>query len=142
MKRLIDLVLAATLFVLLLPLMLMVAFLVLVVLGRPILFRQKRPGWKAIPFELVKFRTMSETGGADEVRLGRFGQFLGKSSLDELPELLSIIKGEMSFVGPRPLLMKYLPLYTKEQSRRHDVRPGLTGWAQVNAVMLREMRIE
>jgi sugar transferase EpsL len=132
MKRLIDMVLATTVFVLLLPVMLMVAFLVLVVLGRPILFRQTRPGQNAVPFELVKFRTMSETGGADEVRLGRFGQFLRKTSLDELPELLSIIKGEMSFVGPRPLLMEYLPLYTKEQSRRHDVRPGLTGWAQVN----------
>ena len=94
--------------------------------------RQTRPGQNAVPFDLVKFRTMREASGAYEVRLGKFGNFLRKSSLDELPELLNIIKGDMSFVGPRPLLMEYLPLYTKEQSRRHDVRPGLTGWAQVN----------
>jgi sugar transferase EpsL len=132
MKRLIDLVLGITLFILLFPVMLIVAFLVLVVLGRPILFRQTRPGQNAAPFDLVKFRTMREASGADEDRLGKFGNFLRKSSLDELPELLNIIKGDMSFVGPRPLLMEYLPLYTKVQSRRHDVRPGLTGWAQVN----------
>jgi sugar transferase EpsL len=132
MKRLIDLVLGITLFILLFPVMLIVAFLVLVVLGRPILFRQTRPGQNAVPFDLVKFRTMREASGADEDRLGKFGNFLRKSSLDELPELLNIIKGDMSFVGPRPLLMEYLPLYTKVQSRRHDVRPGLTGWAQVN----------
>jgi lipopolysaccharide/colanic/teichoic acid biosynthesis glycosyltransferase len=132
MKRLIDLVLGITLFILLFPVMLIVAFLVLVVLGRPILFCQTRPGQNAVPFDLVKFRTMREASGADEDRLGKFGNFLRKSSLDELPELLNIIKGDMSFVGPRPLLMEYLPLYSKEQSRRHDVRPGLTGWAQVN----------
>jgi len=138
MKRLIDLVLGILLFTLLLPIMLLVAILVLLILGRPILFRQTRPGFNAIPFELIKFRTMSNVDGADgssaadEVRLGKFGKFLRKSSLDELPELLNIIGGNMSFVGPRPLLMEYLPLYTAEQARRHRVKPGLTGWAQVN----------
>ena len=138
MKRLIDLVLGIFLFVLLFPVMLLVAFLVLLILGRPVFFRQTRPGLNAVPFELIKFRTMSNVGVADghsapdDTRLGKFGNFLRKSSLDELPELLNIIGGAMSFVGPRPLLMEYLPLYTAEQARRHDVKPGLTGWAQVN----------
>lgn len=138
MKRLIDLVLGVFSFVLLLPIMVTVAILVLLVLGRPIFFRQSRPGLNAVPFELIKFRTMRNVGGADggsepdEARLGKFGKFLRKSSLDELPELLNIIGGNMSFVGPRPLLMEYLPLYTTEQARRHKVKPGLTGWVQVN----------
>jgi lipopolysaccharide/colanic/teichoic acid biosynthesis glycosyltransferase len=132
MKRLIDFVFCTLLLILLFPIVLLVAFLVLIVLGRPIFFRQTRPGLNSVPFELVKFRTMGDVGGADEVRLGKFGNFLRKSSLDELPELLNIVRGEMSFVGPRPLLMEYLPLYTDEQSRRHNVRPGLAGWAQVN----------
>lgn len=138
MKRLIDLVLGIVLFALLFPIMLLVAFLVLLLLGRPIFFRQSRPGLNAVPFELIKFRTMSnivrkDAGIApDEVRLGKFGKLLRKSSLDELPELLNIIGGSMSFVGPRPLLTEYLLLYTAEQARRHAVKPGLTGWAQVN----------
>ncbi len=132
MKRLIDFVFSALLLIVLFPIVLLVAFLVFIFLGRPIFFRQTRPGLNSVPFELVKFRTMSDVGGPDQVRIGKFGNFLRKSSLDELPELLNIVRGEMSFVGPRPLLMEYLPLYTDEQSRRHNVRPGLTGWAQVN----------
>ena len=132
MKRVIDLILGVVLFVMLFPVLLIVAFLVLVMLGSPVLFRQTRPGRNARPFELIKFRTMSNAVGPDEARLGKFGRFLRTTSLDELPELLNIIKGEMSLVGPRPLLLEYLPLYSKEQARRHDVRPGLTGWAQVN----------
>ena len=102
------------------------------------LFRQTRPGLDEQPFEILKFRTMTDEVDADgeplpdEVRLTRFGQLLRSTSLDELPELWNVVKGDMSLVGPRPLLMKYLPLYTSEQARRHDVRPGVTGWAQVN----------
>jgi lipopolysaccharide/colanic/teichoic acid biosynthesis glycosyltransferase len=120
------------------PLLLGVAALVRWKLGTPIFFRQTRPGQNGQPFQLIKFRTMTDardSGGAllpDDQRLPPFGQFLRRSSLDELPELWNIFKGDMSLVGPRPLLMQYLDRYTPEQTRRHDVKPGLTGWAQVN----------
>lgn len=101
-------------------------------LGPPVLFRQKRPGLNGAPFELVKFRTMAEGEGPDDARLTRFGRFLRALSLDELPELWNVLRGEMSLVGPRPLLTRYLGLYTPEQGRRHEVQPGITGWAQVH----------
>lgn len=138
MKRLFDIVAAGVALVLLSPLLLLVAIAVRATMGNPILFRQLRPGLEGEPFELVKFRTMRRLTTADvvpaedEQRLTRLGRFLRASSLDELPELWNVLKGEMSLVGPRPLLMRYLPLYTPEQARRHQVRPGLTGWAQVN----------
>ena len=138
MKRLFDLVLAAVLLVVAGPVLLVVAGLVRVFLGSPVLFRQQRPGLHGAPFEILKFRTMTDARGGDgqllpdALRLTSFGRFLRASSLDELPELINILRGEMSFVGPRPLLMEYLPLYSSEQARRHDVRPGITGWAQIN----------
>jgi lipopolysaccharide/colanic/teichoic acid biosynthesis glycosyltransferase len=137
-KRGFDLALTLPAFLLLLPLLGMLALLVRWRLGSPVLFRQKRPGLRGIPFELFKFRTMTDCRGdrgellPDALRLTRFGRFLRATSLDELPELWNIIKGDMSLIGPRPLLMEYLPRYSAEQARRHDVRPGLTGWAQVN----------
>ena len=131
-KRALDLVVSGLLLVLLSPVLLAVAILVYVKLGSPLLFQQLRPGWRAQPFMLVKFRTMVEGVSADADRLTPFGRTLRASSLDELPELWNVLKGDMSLVGPRPLLMEYLPLYSAEQSRRHDVRPGITGWAQVN----------
>ena len=120
------------------PILLLLALLVRVNLGSPILFRQRRPGRHGTPFLMFKFRTMRNALGADGEhlpdvdRLTGFGRFLRASSLDELPEMLNILRGEMAFVGPRPLLMEYLPLYTPEQIRRHEVLPGITGWAQVN----------
>ena len=120
------------------PILLMVAILVRFNLGAPILFRQSRVGLDGEIFEMVKFRTMRDAQDSegnplpDEERLTKFGQFLRKSSLDELPELFNVLKGDMSLVGPRPLLVEYLPLYSKEQMRRHEVRPGITGYAQVN----------
>jgi lipopolysaccharide/colanic/teichoic acid biosynthesis glycosyltransferase len=138
LKRLTDIVLSAIGLVVLAPVMAGVAVAVAAALGRPVLFRQDRPGLHGKPFRLVKFRTMLDSVDAqgkpldDARRLTRFGRFLRASSLDELPELWNILKGEMSLVGPRPLLMQYLPLYTPEQARRHSVRPGLTGWTQVN----------
>ncbi|HEX8239464.1 MAG TPA: sugar transferase [Allosphingosinicella sp.] len=137
-KRLTDIVLSALGLIVLAPLLAVVAAAVAVALGRPVLFRQVRPGLGGRPFRLVKFRTMLDARDADgkplddSRRLTRFGRFLRATSLDELPELWNVLKGDMSLVGPRPLLMHYLPLYTPEQARRHDVRPGLTGWAQVN----------
>ncbi len=136
-KRLFDLVLLFLSLPLLLPLFLVVAALVRLKLGRPIFFRQTRPGLLGEPFEMIKFRTMGD--GRDERgellpdadRLTPFGRALRASSLDEMPELWNILKGDMSFVGPRPLLMSYLELYSPEQARRHDVLPGITGWAQV-----------
>ena len=125
------------LLVLALPLLLL-ALLVRTKLGSPVFFRQTRPGLHGKPFEMVKFRTMTDARDAggqllpDSERLPPFGHFLRSSSLDELPELWNVLKGEMSLVGPRPLLMEYLPLYTPQQYRRHEVRPGVTGWAQVN----------
>ena len=137
-KRFFDFSAAAFgLLVLALPL-LVLALLVRRKLGSPVFFRQMRPGLHGQPFEMVKFRTMTDGRNAqgellpDSERLPAFGRFLRSSSLDELPELWNVLKGEMSLVGPRPLLMEYLPLYTPEQYRRHEVRPGVTGWAQVN----------
>jgi sugar transferase EpsL len=120
------------------PILALVVLLVRCKLGSPVFFRQQRPGFKSLPFILVKFRSMTDardTDGnllPDAERLTCFGRFLRKTSLDELPELWNVVRGEMSFVGPRPLLMDYLPRYTPEQARRHDVRPGITGWAQIN----------
>jgi lipopolysaccharide/colanic/teichoic acid biosynthesis glycosyltransferase len=138
MKRLFDLM-AATLALLLLALLLLaLAWQIRRKLGSPVLFRQVRPGLHGQPFTMVKFRTMTDERGPDGAllpdaqRLTPFGHFLRASSLDELPELWNVLKGDMSLVGPRPLLMEYLPLYTHEQARRHQVRPGITGWAQVN----------
>jgi lipopolysaccharide/colanic/teichoic acid biosynthesis glycosyltransferase len=138
LKPLIDRLLAAALLIALAPLLVAIALLVRTRLGSPVLFRQTRPGLYGRPFRLVKFRTMTgalDSQGRpmpDEIRLTRFGRWLRSTSLDELPELWNILRGEMSFVGPRPLLMEYLPHYSRNQRRRHDVRPGLTGWAQVN----------
>ena len=137
-KRLFDLVAASVALILLSPLMLVLGLLVLVALGPPLLFRQLRPGYGCRPFLIYKFRTMSadrDAGGRllpDAVRLTRIGRFMRSLSLDELPELFNVIRGDMSIVGPRPLLMEYLPLYTPDQMRRHEAYPGLTGWAQIN----------
>ena len=138
MKRVFDVVAASLgLVVLALPL-LMLALLVRCQLGSPILFRDRRPGLHGEPFELIKFRSMTDERGPDGEwlpdadRLTPFGRFLRSTSLDELPELWNVVKGEMSLVGPRPLLMDYLPLYSPTQARRHEMRPGITGWAQVN----------
>lgn len=137
-KRVFDLVVASSLAVLTLPLQIVLGVLVRQRLGSPILFRQTRPGLDAEPFEMVKFRSMTaevdDQGNLlpDQDRLTKFGRFLRSTSLDELPELLNVIKGDMSLVGPRPLLMKYLPRYSASQARRHSVRPGITGWSQVN----------
>ena len=136
-KRLVDIVLAFGGLALLAPVMLAVTWLIRRQFGSPILFRQTRPGLHGKPFSILKFRTMADTRDAkgnllpDAERLTGFGRFLRSTSLDELPELFNVLKGEMSLVGPRPLLMAYLPLYTPEQARRHEVRPGITGWAQV-----------
>lgn len=138
LKRILDcLAAAAGLVVLALPLAI-IALLVRVNMGAPVLFVQHRPGYRGRPFRLVKFRTMNGALGADgtllpdEERLTRFGRWLRRTSLDELPELWNVVRGEMSLVGPRPLLMLYLPMYSPRQARRHEVRPGLTGWSQVN----------
>lgn len=137
-KRLFDVLLCLPAFILLSPIILVAAFFVRIKLGSPVLFRQQRPGLGGRPFWLLKFRTMTDARGADGVllpdaeRLTRFGRFLRATSLDELPELMNVLKGDMSLVGPRPLLMQYLDRYTPEQARRHEVRPGITGWAQVN----------
>lgn len=137
-KRLLDIVIAGSALLLAWPLLLLLALLVRTRLGSPVLFTQVRPGLKGRPFRMVKFRSMTDARDAhgqllpDAVRLTSFGRFLRASSLDELPELWNVLKGDMSLVGPRPLLMEYLPLYTPEQARRHEVRPGITGWAQVN----------
>ncbi|OCX20302.1 sugar transferase [Stutzerimonas xanthomarina] len=138
MKRLFDFTVALLgLIFLALPLLLLI-YLIRTKLGSPVFFRQLRPGLNGHPFEMVKFRTMTDQRDAsgqvlsDAMRLTAFGQFLRASSLDELPELWNVLKGDMSLVGPRPLLMEYLPLYSPEQYRRHEVRPGVTGWAQVN----------
>ena len=138
MKRLFDLAAAGTALLLLSPILAAVALLIRVRMGSPVLFRQQRPGLHGRPFEILKFRTMllpkpGEEGlEADARRLTPLGKFLRASSLDELPELWNVVRGDMSLVGPRPLLMQYLGRYSPEQARRHDVRPGLTGWAQVN----------
>ncbi|MBT2657093.1 sugar transferase [Bacillus sp. ISL-18] len=138
MKRLFDFFISLVLFIGLFPLFLLIACLVKLKLGSPIIFKQQRPGLYGRSFYLYKFRTMTDERDhdgkllADYIRLTPFGIFLRKYSLDEYPQLINVIKGDISLVGPRPLLMEYLPLYTKEQSKRHNVRPGITGWAQVN----------
>lgn len=137
-KRIFDLVLTVPGLILISPVLAVIALAVRIALGSPVLFRQRRPGLMARPFVLYKFRTMSNELDAegnpmpDAVRLTRLGRLLRSFSLDELPELLNVIKGEMSLVGPRPLLMRYLERYSAEQARRHDVLPGITGWTQVN----------
>jgi sugar transferase EpsL len=137
-KRLFDMIFSLLAIIVLSPILLLIAILVRLFLGTPILFTQQRPGYKGQPFFIYKFRTMNErhdSSGSllpDAQRLTSLGHFLRAFSLDELPELFNILRGEMSFVGPRPLLMQYLPLYSAEQVRRHEVMPGLTGWAQVH----------
>lgn len=138
LKRFLDIIIASIALILLSPLYIFVAYKVKKNLGSPVLFRQVRPGLHGKPFEMIKFRTMKdavdEHGNPlpDSERLTPFGQMLRSTSLDEMPELWNVIKGDMSIVGPRPLLMEYLPLYSPEQAKRHDVRPGMTGHAQVN----------
>lgn len=136
--RFVDLFVSIIGLLLLSPVLLVLALLVAVQMGMPIFFRQQRPGLGGKPFYMIKFRTMRDAFDADgrplpdAQRMTRLGSFLRSTSLDELPGLWNVLKGEMSLVGPRPLLMEYLPLYTQEQARRHEVRPGVTGWAQVN----------
>ena len=138
LKRLLDIIAASIALILLSPIIIVVAILVNKKLGSPIFFQQVRPGLGGKPFKMVKFRTMLDAVDSqgnplpDEVRLTDFGKFLRSTSLDELPELWNVLKGDMSLVGPRPLLMEYLPLYSADQARRHEVRPGVTGWAQIN----------
>ncbi|TYK65322.1 sugar transferase [Colwellia echini] len=138
MKRVFDLIVSLLALIILLPVIIITAILVRVKLGSPILFTQDRPGLHGNVFKMMKFRTMLDSvdkNGVqlpDEQRMTPFGGFLRSASLDELPGLFNVIKGDMSLVGPRPLLVQYLPLYNEEQSRRHNVRPGITGWAQVN----------
>lgn len=138
MKRSLDFLVSLCALLLLAPVMVVIAWLVKRKLGSPVLFSQVRPGLNAKPFTMLKFRTMRDAVGSDgkplpdSMRMTRFGTFLRSSSMDELPGLFNVLKGDMSLVGPRPLLMEYLPLYSAEQYRRHHVRPGVTGWAQVN----------
>jgi lipopolysaccharide/colanic/teichoic acid biosynthesis glycosyltransferase len=138
MKRLLDLTAAVLLLLLLSPVLLWTAWQVRRRIGAPVIFRQIRPGFAGQPFEVLKFRTMTNARDVhgrdlpDADRLTGFGRWLRATSLDELPELWNVLRGEMSLVGPRPLLMEYLPLYLPEQARRHEVRPGITGWAQIN----------
>ena len=138
LKRTFDFAVALIIVTLVSPLILATVIVVAGSMGFPVLFRQLRPGLHGRPFEVLKFRTMAEAVGTDgqplpdEVRLTKLGAFLRRFSLDELPQLFNVIKGDMSLVGPRPLLMEYLPLYNAEQMRRHEVRPGITGWTQVN----------
>jgi lipopolysaccharide/colanic/teichoic acid biosynthesis glycosyltransferase len=137
-KRFVDLLLVVVAAPIWIPLLAGLALIVRLQLGSPVLFTQRRPGLHGRPFMLVKFRTMTEVGDSgqlempDSERLTRFGHVLRATSLDELPELWNVLRGEMSLVGPRPLLMEYLPLYTPLQARRHEVRPGITGWAQIS----------
>jgi sugar transferase EpsL len=138
MKRTLDLLVSIVALILLSPLLLVVICAIYLKMGRPVFFVQERPGLGAKPFRMIKFRTMLNTQDAsgrllsDAERLTPFGAFLRSTSIDELPELVNVIRGEMSLVGPRPLLMEYIPLYSQEQYRRHEVRPGITGWAQIN----------
>lgn len=138
MKRIIDILGASLGLLLLSPVLAIVAYKIRREMGAPVLFSQTRPGRDGKPFEMIKFRTMRDAVDAygrplpDAERLTKLGRFLRSSSIDELPELWNVLKGDMSLVGPRPLLMEYLPLYSPEQARRHEVRPGVTGWAQVN----------
>lgn len=138
MKRIVDLLVSVSLLIMLIPILLLLMLLIKRKIGTPIFFIQQRPGLEGKPFNLYKFRSMNEEKDergillSDDVRLVPFGQFLRKYSLDELPQLWNVAKGDLSLVGPRPLLMEYLPLYTPEQAKRHHVKPGITGWAQVN----------
>ncbi|HIF9202349.1 TPA: sugar transferase [Photobacterium damselae] len=138
MKRLFDIIISLSVLLILSPVILFVAWKIRKNLGSPVLFRQTRPGLNEVPFEMVKFRSMKDALDKDgnllpdTERLTPFGSKLRSTSLDELPELWNVLKGDMSLVGPRPLLMEYLPLYNNEQARRHEVRPGVTGWAQIN----------
>jgi sugar transferase EpsL len=138
MKRIVDLLITLPLVIVAAPLMLVISFFIRWKLGTPILFKQQRPGLNGKPFQLYKFRSMSnekdQTGQLlpDQQRITPFGMFLRRYSLDELPQLFNVIKGDVSLVGPRPLLMEYLPLYSERQAKRHLVKPGITGWAQVN----------
>lgn len=138
MKRFFDFTIALILLIILLPVTVVVAFLIRIYLGSPVFFIQKRPGLNGKPFNMIKFKTMKTVFDAqgnplpDQLRLTKVGKFLRSTSLDELPELINVLKGEMSLVGPRPLLMEYLPLYDSQQFRRHEVLPGITGWAQIN----------
>ncbi|SHF51922.1 Sugar transferase involved in LPS biosynthesis (colanic, teichoic acid) [Caldanaerobius fijiensis DSM 17918] len=137
-KRILDIIMSSLLLIILSPLLLIIAVIVYLAMGSPILYRQTRPGLKGKPFKIYKFRTMNDKRDKegnllpDEERLTKIGRLLRSTSLDELPELFNVLKGDMSLVGPRPLLMEYLNYYTEEQMRRHDVRPGITGWAQIN----------
>lgn len=138
LKRLFDVAISALLLIVLSPIIVLIFIFIKINMGSPVFFRQTRPGFHAIPFTVYKFRTMSEevdlAGNVlfDGVRLTSLGRFLRKTSLDEIPQLINVLKGDMSLVGPRPLLMEYLPLYSPEQAKRHLVRPGITGWAQVH----------
>jgi len=137
-KRIFDIWVSLMAIILLMPLMVMLAILIRIRLGKPVIFKHQRPGKDTLPFCLYKFRTMTMEHGqdnqllSDELRITSLGRRLRKYSLDELPQLFNVLKGDLSLVGPRPLLMQYLPLYNKEQSRRHEVKPGVTGWAQIN----------
>lgn len=135
-KRIIDCIVALSLLILLMPVLLILCILIRMKLGSPVLFKQTRPGLNGKPFEMIKFRTMRNLINNEDIpdseRLTAFGSFLRSLSLDELPELWNVLLGDMSLVGPRPLLMDYLPLYSPEQFRRHEVKPGITGWAQIN----------
>ncbi|EEL67246.1 sugar transferase [Bacillus mycoides] len=138
MKRLFDILISLLLLLCFLHVILLVAVLVKFKIGSPILFKQQRPGIHGHPFYLYKFRTMTDARDSngellsDHARITKVGKFLRKYSLDELPQLINVLKGQLSLVGPRPLLMEYLPLYSQEQAKRHNVRPGITGWAQIN----------
>ena len=138
MKRVLDFILALIGLIILTIPMLVLIVIIYFTFGRPVFFRQVRPGMHAIPFEMIKFRTMTSERGEDgcllpdAMRLTPFGKLMRSTSIDELPELWNVLKGDMSLVGPRPLLMEYLPMYSEDQARRHNVRPGITGWAQVN----------
>ncbi len=138
MKRFFDILVSLTSLLLFSPVIIFLALMVRMKLGSPLLFKQARPGLHAKIFNVYKFRTMTDETDdkgqllSDEIRLTPFGKFLRKFSLDELPQLVNVIKGDMSLVGPRPLLIEYLPRYSQEQARRHDIMPGITGWAQVN----------
>ena len=137
-KRIFDLLLVIAAGIIFFPVIIILSLLVYLTIGTPVFFKQQRPGWRAKPFNIYKFRTMSDEKNSraellsDLERLTSFGRWLRSTSLDELPSLWNVLKGEMSLVGPRPLLMEYLPLYNSEQARRHEVKPGITGWAQVN----------